>query len=76
MKKRIAILGIGGVGGYVGGHLAKKYARTNEFEVVFFARGEHSNKIKENGLNIKIIRKEYIDRPTSGKIKHFYSLIN
>jgi phenylacetate-CoA ligase len=30
----------------------------------------------ENGLNIKIIRKEYIDRPTSGKIKHFYSLIN
>lgn len=52
MKKRIAILGIGGVGGYVGGHLAKKYARTNEFEVVFFARGEHGNKIKENGLQI------------------------
>lgn len=30
----------------------------------------------ESGLNIKIIRKDFIERPTSGKIKHFYSLLN
>lgn len=30
----------------------------------------------EKGLEIKIIRKDFIDRPASGKIKHFYSLIN
>jgi phenylacetate-CoA ligase len=30
----------------------------------------------EDGLNIKIIRKDFIKRPTSGKIKHFYSLLN
>lgn len=30
----------------------------------------------ESGLNIKIIRKDIIERPASGKIKHFYSLLN
>ncbi len=30
----------------------------------------------EKGLKINIVRKEFIDRPASGKIKHFYSLIN
>jgi 2-dehydropantoate 2-reductase len=53
-KKRIVILGIGGVGGYVGGFLSDKYANSNEYEVVFIARGEHAQKIKENGLSVKM----------------------
>jgi len=51
-KKRIVILGIGGVGGYVGGFLSDKYANSNEYEVVFIARGQHAQKIKENGLSV------------------------
>jgi 2-dehydropantoate 2-reductase len=53
-KKKIVILGIGGVGGYIGGFLADKYANSNEYEVVFIARGEHAQKIKENGLSVKM----------------------
>ena len=53
-KKKIVILGIGGVGGYIGGFLADKYAYSNECEVVFIARGQHAQKIKENGLSVKM----------------------
>lgn len=53
-KKRIVILGIGGVGGYIGGFLSDKYANSNEYEVVFIARGQHAQKIKENGLSVKM----------------------
>lgn len=53
-KKKIVILGIGGVGGYIGGFLADKYANSIEYEVVFIARGQHAQKIKENGLSVKM----------------------
>jgi len=44
---RIAIVGLGGVGGY----LCASFAKT-EHEVVGFARGEHLRVIQENGLEI------------------------
>lgn len=47
---RVAIVGIGGVGGYFGGKLAAYYASRDDVEVVFIARGEHLKKIRENGL--------------------------
>lgn len=50
--KRIGILGLGGVGGYFGGLLAKAYYKSNEVEVIFIARGETQKAIAENGLKI------------------------
>ncbi len=52
MKTKIAIVGLGGVGGYFGGMLAKYYAYNPEVEIYFVARGEHLRKIKENGLKL------------------------
>lgn len=52
MKTRIGILGIGGVGGYFGGLLAKKYQNHQHIEIVFIARGKTLSTIAQNGLTI------------------------
>ena len=49
---RIGILGLGGVGGYFGGLLAKAYFKSDEVEIIFIARGETQKAIAENGLKI------------------------
>lgn len=49
---KIAIVGIGGVGGYYGGLLAKRYFDDEDVEIVFIARGDHLEQIKKNGLNL------------------------
>ncbi|WP_413998284.1 ketopantoate reductase family protein [Flavobacterium sp. W1B] len=52
MNARIGILGLGGVGGYFGGLLAKAYADNDEIEIVFIARGETQKVIADSGLKI------------------------
>lgn len=52
MKTRIGVLGIGGVGGYFGGLLAKAYLNSDTIEIIFIARGETQNAIAQNGLKI------------------------
>ncbi|MFV5686110.1 ketopantoate reductase family protein [Flavobacterium sp. GB2R13] len=52
MKTRIGILGMGGVGGYFGGLLAKAYAESDSVEIIFIARGETQMTIAQNGLKI------------------------
>jgi 2-dehydropantoate 2-reductase len=52
MKTRIGILGMGGVGGYFGGLLAKAYAESDSVEIIFIARGETQKAIAQNGLKI------------------------
>ena len=47
---RIGIVGIGGVGGYFGGKLAREYENSSEHEIIFIARGQHLNAIQKNGL--------------------------
>ena len=47
---KIAILGMGGVGGFYGCKLARKYEDSTEHEIFFVARGEHLQKIKADGL--------------------------
>ena len=47
---RIAVVGVGGVGGYFGGKLARYYASDQDIEVIFVARGEHFRQIQMNGL--------------------------
>ncbi len=44
---RVAVVGLGGVGGYLGASLAK-----TSHEVVGFARGEHLKSIQVNGIEI------------------------
>jgi 2-dehydropantoate 2-reductase len=63
---KIAIIGIGGVGGYYGGKVAQKYGIIREHDVFFVARGEHLAEIKKNGL--KVITQEegeFIAMPTT-----------
>ena len=45
---KIAIFGAGGVGGYLGGLLARA-----GHEVSFIARGEHLMAIRKNGLEVR-----------------------
>jgi 2-dehydropantoate 2-reductase len=52
MKTRIGILGMGGVGGYFGGLLAKAYSESDSVEIIFIARGETQKVIAQNGLKI------------------------
>ncbi|MBS7254892.1 ketopantoate reductase family protein [Flavobacterium branchiicola] len=52
MKTRIGILGLGGVGGFFGGLLAKAYQESEEIEIVFIARGETLKIVSESGLKI------------------------
>lgn len=47
---KIAVFGIGGVGGIVGGTLAKVHADT-----YFYVRGENLNAIRQNGLRVKSV---------------------
>jgi 2-dehydropantoate 2-reductase len=49
---RIAIAGIGGVGGYYGGQLARHYDPAGEVAVAFIARGEHLAAIRKRGLSV------------------------
>ena len=58
-EKRIAVIGIGGVGGYVAGMLAKAYPH-----VTMVARGARAESIRENGLVLHSDYKgEIIARP-------------
>ena len=47
---KIIVAGIGGVGGFFGGLLARAYQKDSSIEIVFLSRGEHLQKIKQHGL--------------------------
>ena len=49
---KIGILGIGGVGGYIGGKLALAYSNSTEVEILFIARGKNRDAIRENGIEV------------------------
>ena len=49
-KTRIAIAGIGGIGGYIGGKLAHYYSNNENIEIIFIARGEMAETIQKKGL--------------------------
>lgn len=62
-KKRITIVGLGGVGGFYGGLLANKYQDSKEVEVCFVARGKHLEAIKQSGLKVLSKDHEVVGRP-------------
>ncbi len=61
---RIGIIGIGGVGGYFGGKLAREYGQSGTYEIIFIARGEHLQEIKKNGLRLFTREGDYVVKPT------------
>lgn len=52
---KIAVVGLGGVGGYFGGKLARKYAGSPEHTVAFIARGGHLAAVRRDGLLLKTV---------------------
>lgn len=64
---RIAIVGLGGVGAYIGSKLC---ALKDEHEVIFIARGEHLKQIQEHGLRLIDVNEEIISRP-SAAVEHY-----
>lgn len=51
-KIKIALLGLGGVGGFYGGKLAKHYGNSSDVSIYFIARGEHLEAIKKHGIHV------------------------
>ena len=50
---RIAVVGIGGIGGYLGGRLAHRFPPGGEHEILFLEqRGPHLDAIRKNGLKL------------------------
>jgi 2-dehydropantoate 2-reductase len=49
---KILVVGIGGVGGYFGGLLAKHYENDENVNIFFLSRGKHLSAIREKGLTI------------------------
>lgn len=62
-KTKIIIAGIGGVGGYFGGLLAKQFNKSAQVEIDFIARGKHLNTIQEKGLSVIKGDYEFIAKP-------------
>lgn len=62
-KIKIAILGMGGVGGYIGGMLAAHFHASAKVEIIFIARGESLEVIRERGLTLVTNEKEIVARP-------------
>ena len=57
--KNIWICGLGGVGGYFGGVIAKKLEKSTS-NIYFLARGPHLNEIKKKGLTLRLDNGEEI----------------
>ncbi|MCW2278650.1 ketopantoate reductase family protein [Heliophilum fasciatum] len=60
---RVAVVGLGGVGGYFGGYLARYGQEHREHEVCFLARGKHLQAIQEKGLLVKGQDQEFVAVP-------------
>ena len=60
---KIAIMGVGGVGGYFGGKLATYYENNNDVDITFIARGKHLEEIQNNGLKVITEHGTFIAKP-------------
>lgn len=59
---RIAVVGLGGVGAYIG---AKLCALKDEHEIIFIARAEQLREIQEHGLRLIDVNEEQICHPSA-----------
>lgn len=63
-KIKIAISGIGAVGGFYGGLLAAQYQNSEDVDIFFIARGKNLQAIRKNGLELKKSFKIINAKPT------------
>lgn len=63
MKIKIIVAGLGGVGGYFGGLLAKQYFEDENVEIKFLVRGNHLKEIIDKGLKVIQGENEFTARP-------------
>ncbi len=59
----VAVVGLGGIGGYYGGKLALRYGGSTEHRIVFIARGEHLTAIREKGLRLMTVEGDFTVAP-------------
>ena len=57
---RIAVVGVGGVGGYFGGRLAQAGE-----DVVFIARGAHLQALQAQGLRVESLQDDFVVQPVA-----------
>ena len=62
-KFRIAVVGIGGVGGFIGGKLAARFAVSDAVEVSLAARGANEQAIRADGLKLVTTAGEQLVKP-------------
>ena len=64
--QKICVFGVGGVGGYFGGKIAKTISDSEGSgqEVYFIARGKHLDAIKSDGLTVITPKGAFVGRPT------------
>jgi len=60
---KVAVVGIGGVGGYYGGKLAARFSPGSEHEILFFCRGAHLDAIRRDGLKLVAKDVDVVARP-------------
>ena len=60
---KIAVMGVGGVGGYYGTLLARHYSESKDVEIVFIARGQHLEAIRTDGLQMLSQKGEFTVKP-------------
>lgn len=66
-KFKIAVIGIGGVGGYVGGKLAARFENSKDIEIILAARGANEKAIRADGLKLVTTQGEQIVHPQLAK---------
>ena len=64
MKTKIAIVGTGGVGGFIGGLLARFYENSEDVSVYFISRGQALESIRRNGIEIDADCGHFFSKPT------------
>ena len=60
----IAVIGIGGVGGYFGGKLTQLLKTEDNLKIYFIARNQHLNAIKKHGLLLDTTDGQILCKPT------------
>lgn len=63
-KIKITIVGIGAVGGFYGGLLAKEFYNRVQVEICFLARGENIREINESGLRVLNGQESFTVKPS------------
>lgn len=60
----IAVMGVGGVGGYYGGKLAQMASSESDVKVYFIARNEHLREIQKHGLLLETSEGTLVCKPS------------